>query len=73
MNNRDQNSSEDGINGIRSERMSNEIWAKWLIDKKPLLQIADEMNLSIAEVQQVLTRREKPLIQSLIKKGSLKR
>jgi hypothetical protein len=74
MNNQDQNSGDDGgISGIGPERISEIIFAKWRIEKKGLRQIADELNLPIAEVQRVLSNEQKSNIQSFIQKGTLKR
>ena len=67
--NDEQNSSEDGISGIASERIAEEILAKWGIEKRNLRQIADDMNLPIKEVQRILSQKQKSLI---IQKGSLK-
>lgn len=65
LNNTDEDPSEDDISDIDSERISEIVYAKW-IEKKGLRQIADELNLPIAEVQRILCEKEK----LLIKKGS---
>ncbi|HEX7332180.1 MAG TPA: hypothetical protein VF290_11825 [Pyrinomonadaceae bacterium] len=66
--NKAQNSSEDGISGIDIERTAQIILAKWRTGDKNLRQLADEFGLPIEEVQRILTRGQK----SLIQKGSLK-
>lgn len=63
ISNTDEESSEDDIGDIDSERVSDIVFAKWQGEKKDLRQIAIEMNLPIAEVQRILCEREKLLIQ----------
>jgi len=74
MNNQDQNSGDDGgISGIGPKEISEIVFRKWAIQKKDLRQIAKELNLPIAEVQQMLRKEQKSQIQSVIEKGTLKR
>ncbi|HET6976676.1 MAG TPA: hypothetical protein VFI24_10165 [Pyrinomonadaceae bacterium] len=60
MKNQDQTSGDEGkISGISLKRKSEIVFTKWQTEKKNLPQIADELNLPIAEVQEILTKEQK--------------
>jgi hypothetical protein len=69
MTNRNDNASEDGIPGIDTEHISDIVLRKWQHERKDLGQIRREIKRPIAEVQRILSQKQK----LLIRKGSIKR